>query len=120
MRNAAPHLRTSRWHASLAAGMLLAPGSVPLARGDEAKQLDYGRHLASECATCHRIDGSDNGIPTITGWDVSEFVRTLGFYRSGARSNQVMQSVAQSLDDDQVKALAIYYASMPRSDRKKR
>jgi len=100
--------------------MLFASGAAAVALADDAKLLAYGRHLASECTTCHRIDGMDNGIPSITGWDISEFVQTIGFYKSGARNNQVMESVAQTLDDDQVKALAAYYASLPKPNRKKR
>ena len=29
---------------------------------------EYGAYLAGECTTCHRIDGADEGIPSITGW----------------------------------------------------
>ena len=81
---------------------------------DEAKLRSYGRHLAQECASCHRIDGADNGIPSINGWDADQFAKTLEFYRTGERSNPVMVSVAKSLDPDQVRALAAYYASLPK------
>ena len=60
----------------------------------------YGRHLAQECTGCHRIDGTDNGIPSIVGWDADRFARTLEFYRTGERTNPVMVSVAKSLDDE--------------------
>ena len=49
------------------AGLMVAICASP-ARADDAKLLSYGRHLASECSGCHRIDGVDNGIPSITGW----------------------------------------------------
>jgi cytochrome c553 len=85
------------------------------ARGqDDAKLRNYGRHLAQECTGCHRIDGIDNGIPSIIGWDPQMFAKTLDFYRTGARTNPVMVSVAQSLDADQIRALASYYASVPK------
>ncbi|MEZ5851874.1 MAG: hypothetical protein R3D68_14610 [Hyphomicrobiaceae bacterium] len=120
MSRAVRRPKTAKWHATQAAGVMLAMSAASAARADEAKLLAYGRHLASECTTCHRIDGTDNGIPAITGWAVSEFIQTLGFYKTGVRNNQVMESVAQTLDDDQVKALATYYASLPRPERKKR
>ena len=56
-----------------------------------------------------------NGIPSIIGWDANRFVRTLEFYRTGERTNPVMVSVVKSLDDTQVRALAAYYASLPKS-----
>lgn len=90
---------------------------VPIAQAlavDDAKLLAYGKHLSSECSACHRIDGVDNGIPSITGWVPTDFIATIGFFKSGGRPNPAMISVAQSLDDDQVKALAAYYGSLPK------
>jgi cytochrome c553 len=81
---------------------------------DDAKLRSYGRHLAQECSGCHRPDGIDNGIPSIVGWDTERFVATLRFYKTGARTNPVMVSVAGSLDDEQVAALAAYYGSLPK------
>jgi cytochrome c553 len=81
---------------------------------DDAKLRSYGRHLAQECSGCHRPDGIDNGIPSIVGWDTERFVATLRFYKTGARTNPVMVSVAGSLDDEQLSALAAYYGSLPR------
>ncbi len=76
------------------------------------KMLALGRHLAQECTSCHRIDGVDNGIPSIVGLAPDFFTETLGFYRYGQRSNPTMVSVAQSLDDEQIKALALYFGSL--------
>jgi cytochrome c553 len=36
------------------------------------------------------------------------------FYRDGARANPVMVSVAGSLNDEQIKALATYFGSLPK------
>jgi cytochrome c553 len=52
--------------------------------------------------------------PPIVGWDADRFVKTLEFYRTGERSNPVRVSVVKSLDETQVRALAAYYASLPR------
>ena len=90
-----------------------APGPMALA-DDDPKVRSYGRHLAQECTGCHRIDGTDNGIPPILGWDVGLFASTLEFYRTGERTNPVMVSVVKSLDPDQIRALAAYYASLPK------
>ena len=95
----------------LAVPALLVP---PGAKSDEGRTIALGRHLAQECTGCHRIDGVDNGIPSIIGWPAHEFVTTLKFYQEGARVNPVMVSVAKSLNEDQVKALALYYGSLPK------
>ena len=85
-------------------------GTSAIAADDRTRA--YGRHLAQECTSCHRLDGVDNGIPAITGWDAATFLATMAFYRNGARSNPAMVSVARSLDDGQLAALAAYYASL--------
>jgi cytochrome c553 len=36
------------------------------------------------------------------------------FYKDGARTNPVMVSVAGSLNDEQIKALATYFGSLPK------
>lgn len=109
-------LAKAAWLTTAAACMLLPPP----ARADDTRALALGRHLARECSSCHRIDGVDNGIPAITGWAAEDFVTTMGFYKSGARPNQAMVSVAQSLSDDDVAALAAYYGSLPKAPRKAR
>ncbi len=77
---------------------------------DEQK-LAYGKHLSQECTTCHRPDGKGQNIPVIYGLEVDYFRTTMKFYKTGARDNAVMNSVAQMLNDDQVDALAIYLAT---------
>ena len=88
----------------------LATGVSQPASADSSIAL--GRHLAQECTSCHRLDGADNGIPSIVGLDPETFVSTLNFYRSGQRTNPAMVSVAQSLDDAQIRALARYFGSV--------
>ena len=104
-------VRPKRSVLHLAAGVVTA-AFTGSAMASEPKLLAYGRHLSGECSACHRIDGVDNGIPSITGRDPEEFMTTLTFYRNGGRTNPAMVSVAQSLDDAQVKALAAYYGSL--------
>ena len=81
---------------------------------EDGKVRAYGQHLARECTGCHRIDGIDNGIPSIVGWKADVFVATLKFYQSGARTNPAMVSVANSLNEKQLEALATYFASLPK------
>jgi cytochrome c553 len=108
-----PGLRRTLLALALALALGLASWSIAAAE-DDAKLKSYGRHLAQECTGCHRIDGVDNGIPSIVGWDAQRFMTTLRFYQAGARTNPVMVSVAKSLDADQVAALAAYYGSLPK------
>ena len=102
-------VRMSVW---LAAVGVLAFG-VRAQQPNDARLKSLGQHLGRECVTCHRLDGVDNGIPAIIGWPVADFVETMGYYKGGLRPNAAMISVAQSLDDEQVKALATWFGALP-------
>ncbi len=73
---------------------------------------DYGEYLASECQTCHRADNSNEGIPGINGWEIEDFVYALHEYKQKLRENPVMQMMAGSLGDEEIAALASYFASL--------
>jgi cytochrome c553 len=109
-----------RWQARVRSCLMVAAVGlgVNTACANDPKQVSYGRHLASECTSCHRIDGVDNGIPSIIGMEAGEFVQTMGWYRDGSRPNPAMRSVAGSLDDPQTAALAAYFASLPKPVKK--
>ncbi len=92
---------------------------VPGSLADDAKARAYGQHLSRECTTCHRIDGTDNGIPSIVGWPAEEFVTTMQYYKEKLRPNEAMQSVAQSLEDEDFRALALYFGSLPKPAKKR-
>lgn len=73
---------------------------------------EYGAWLASECTTCHRADGADDGIPSIIGWPIDDFVITLQAYKRGKRRHQAMQTIARRLSDEEVASLAAYFGRL--------
>lgn len=72
---------------------------------------DYGEYLSGECVTCHRADGGDEGIPSITGWDAAPFVTALHAYRSKHRDHPVMQMATGRLNDEEIAGLAAFFAT---------
>ncbi len=72
----------------------------------------YGAYLASECTTCHRSDGVDAGIPSITSWPVDDFVITLQAYKNGKRVHPAMQMIAARLSDEEIASLAAYFRNL--------
>jgi cytochrome c len=77
-------------------------------KGDPA----YGEYLSSECTTCHQVDGSDQGIPSVTGWPTEDFVVAMHAYREKLRPHPVMQMMAGRLSDDEIAALAAYFETL--------
>ncbi|SDU10820.1 c-type cytochrome [Stappia sp. ES.058] len=102
-----------------AANIPETPATVPLEDADPVVPAhilalegdpDYGEYLSSECVTCHQADGEDKGIPSITGWPGDLFVTVLHAYKMKSRDNPVMQSIAASLSDEEIAALAAYFS----------
>ena len=98
---------------ALAAALGLAcghdqPVAIAQPKGDRA----FGEYLASECVACHQRTGQYAGIPPIVGWPHESFVEVMNEYRHKKRPNQVMQTIAARLSDEEVAALAAYFASL--------
>ena len=80
--------------------------------GLQAEELyAYGEYLSGECVTCHRLDDDAGDIPPIFGWPEDRFIEILAMYKQGLRENQAMRNVAVSLGDEEMAALARFYAS---------
>lgn len=94
---------------ALAAGLLTAS---PLAA--DAADVALGEYLSSECVTCHQASGQTvGGVPSIVAWPEDQFVAVLSSYKTKLRDNQVMQTIAGRLSEDEIAALAAYFGKLP-------
>ncbi len=73
---------------------------------------EYGEYLSSECLTCHQLDGSAKGIPSITQWPIEDFVVAMHAYKKKLRPHPVMQMMAARLSDEEIAAFAAYYKDL--------
>lgn len=91
---------------------VVVPDAVLAMAGD----VPYGEYLSGECASCHVAGAaSANGVPQIDGLDREAMILALFQYRIGARDNQTMVNVAARLSDEEIVALADYFASFNES-----
>lgn len=91
----------------LLAGLaLLLPATGATVAGD----IEYGAYLAQECRSCHQLHEEPAGIPAIAGLPTDYFISALKAYKDGERDHATMRTIARSLDDEQIAALAVYYA----------
>jgi len=73
---------------------------------------DPGRVLAANCANCHNTNGrSLGGMPALAGRPKEAIVRQMRDFRSGARPATVMHQIAKGYTDQQIEALASYFAA---------
>jgi len=73
--------------------------------------VPYGEYLSNECTACHREAGGTD-IPSIRGLAPSVFIAGIVDYRNGTREHQVMNTVSRRLGDEEIAALAAYFASV--------
>ncbi len=90
--------------------LLLTTTSISPLKANEL--MEYGEYLSKECSTCHKKQAKTEGIPSIVGIEPESFIKILKAYKEGTLKNETMISVAKSLDDEQMKALALYFHSL--------
>lgn len=73
---------------------------------------EYGAYLSGECTTCHQAQGGDDGIPSIVFWPEDDFVVAMHAYKNKQRPHPVMQMIAGRLADEEIAALAAYFANI--------
>ena len=78
-----------------------------------APDLAKGQATAAVCSACHAADGSRGSPanPIIQGQHPEYLVKQLREFKAGKRQNPIMQGIAASLSDDDMKNVAAFYAS---------
>lgn len=92
-------------------GVLVCFGNCgPLAAADP----ESGRVLARQCSVCHGKTGiaNDPEVPHLAGQSAFYLEKSLKDYRSGTRMDRRMSLLAKDLDDEQIRNLAAWYASI--------
>lgn len=98
------------------------PEAAPTARKQEVElppeilaivgDPEYGEYLATECTTCHQVDGDYDGIPSIIGWSMEDFVIAMHAYKRKIRPHPVMQMMAGRLSDEEIAAVAVFFGKL--------
>ncbi len=95
--------------AGLTAAILAAIGNAQTGGNAKAGRVK----AAASCAQCHGADGK--GIapnPPLTGSKESYIAEQLRSYKSGVRTNPIMNSIANPLTEQDIANLAAHYASL--------
>jgi cytochrome c553 len=90
-----------------------APREAP--RGPAPREAPGGPAKAQPCATCHGALGISvtPDAPHLAGQPRIYLAEQLKAFRSGKRRHEVMNVIAKPLSDDDIAALAEWYASIP-------
>jgi sulfide dehydrogenase cytochrome subunit len=85
------------------------PVATALAEGPSATALAY------TCAGCHGTDGSSAGpsSPSIAAMDAEVFVDAMQDYKADKRNSTIMNRIAKGYTDQQIAAMAEFFARQP-------
>jgi cytochrome c553 len=107
----------TRWFRSTTARLLLGTAlatSAPLAFGQSAAATLHLRALAATCANCHGTDGravAGAAMVALAGRPKADIVTPLRAFRDGTRPATVMHQLVKGYTDEQIDAIAGYFAS---------
>ncbi|HUL67476.1 MAG TPA: cytochrome c [Burkholderiaceae bacterium] len=92
----------------------LAVTAFSLSAAALGQDVNAGRRKANLCQPCHALDGRGllPDAPHLSGQPAVYLERQLRAFRSGERRNDMMSLVAKYLNDDDVRDLAAYFASI--------
>jgi cytochrome c553 len=99
--------------ACLAALAIMLPGAAPAQ--DAAQPAQGVSQKAQLCTACHGENGVpiDTNTPVIWGQQAGYLYLQLRDFKNGARKNDIMAPVAQTLERDDMMALAEYFSKKP-------
>ncbi len=85
------------------------------ADGLVAGDIEAGKDKSVTCGACHGADGNSvNPVwPSLAGQHPTYAVAQLQAFKNGTRSEPLMLGQVMSLSDEDMRNLAVYFASMP-------
>jgi cytochrome subunit of sulfide dehydrogenase len=97
-----------RTNLALAALML----SLPILGHAQAPDALHVRSWAAACANCHGTNGNAQpGSVALAGMGQSDMVQKMMDFKSGRRPATIMHQLAKGYSDEQISAIAGYFAA---------
>jgi len=72
------------------------------------------RDIAATCANCHGTNGTSRGVvPSLAGQTRSDLATKMLEFKQNKRTGTIMPQLAKGFSDEQIDAVAAYFASQP-------
>ncbi|ODV41308.1 cytochrome C [Cupriavidus sp. UYMMa02A] len=101
--------------AALAALALPIACGARTARAEADPSALRARNQAAACTNCHGPQGrppADSPIPALAGRSQSELVSRMQAFKAGTRPATVMNQIAKGYSDEQITAIAAWFAAV--------
>ncbi len=91
-------------------------GSRATAAGPRPEDIAAGRDAAKPCTSCHGAEGNSTraGVPSIAGLPPGYLVQAMRAYFSGERTDIMMATFKDALDNRELDQLGAYFSTVPR------
>ncbi len=100
----------NRWKTMATAGLLATLCGWASAQAIDPLQV---RGWASTCATCHGTAGiAQNGMESLAGVNKDDMVKKLMDFKTGKKPATQMHQLSKGYSDEQLQALAGYFAAL--------
>lgn len=85
-----------------------------------ADAIPAGARLAATCTGCHGTNGATQGttLPSLAGQPKDTLLAALKDFKSAQRPNTIMTQISKGYTDEQLEALAAYFAAQRKGDAK--
>ncbi|MEM5431641.1 c-type cytochrome [Cupriavidus oxalaticus] len=100
---------------ALPAAPAAAPAAPAASAASAASAAQYVRVHAAACTSCHGPSGrppEGSTIPSLAGRQQVELMAQMQAFRSGARPATVMHQIAKGYTDEQLAAIAAWFADV--------
>ena len=74
--------------------------------------------MKAECGECHQPGKTVDGIRYLEGWESRALVHVLKAYKNGDIQDNDMSDVVEDMEEEQMKAIGAYFASLSVLDKK--
>jgi cytochrome c553 len=88
---------------SLALGLLMLPAG--------ARAAAIPPPGVAACSNCHPKSAAAAALPPLAGHDAKDIIAAMSAFRSGKRPATVMDRIAKGFSDDEIAAIATWYAA---------
>jgi cytochrome subunit of sulfide dehydrogenase len=91
--------------------LALAALALPVAAMAQATDALHVRSWAAACANCHGTNGhAQPGMVALAGMGQADLVQKMQDFKNGKRPATVMHQIAKGYSDEQITAIAGYFA----------
>ncbi len=98
--------------AALAAFVSWAPAGFAQATPAQTPDTKAGAYLAANCANCHGTTGTSQGaMPSLAGREAAYIIDQMRQFRDGKRTATIMHQLSKGYSDEQIAAIAAYFAA---------